>query len=156
MTLNDPKRRDASGLLFGGPPYVRSHRLTNSNQIWHGNPRGDIGNASGVSHASPSKWAGFRLTQICLDPPPPTNDQIQHGNTRGGEACFTGSRHCIFHKCVARFVRENWAFLSKYTVRVLIIILNARKERRKNNYILSNSCITQTNNTVNYCYCRLL
>jgi len=41
MTLNDPERRDASGLLFGGPPYVRSHRLTNNNQIWHGNPRGD-------------------------------------------------------------------------------------------------------------------
>jgi len=85
---------------------------------------------AGASYASPSKGAGLQLTQICLDPP--SNDQIQQGNTCGGGA-FLGSqpRHCIFHKCIARFVRESWAFLSKYRVRVLIIILNARKERRK-------------------------
>jgi len=38
MTFSDLERRDVrSRVFFGESPYIRSCRLTNSDQIWHGN-----------------------------------------------------------------------------------------------------------------------
>jgi len=56
------------------------------------------------SARAPQFWR-FPIPYLCLHPLT-QNDQIRHGNTRGG-ACFRTAVPLHLHKCVARFVSDS-------------------------------------------------